>query len=686
MSRGGARQGPGRGAAAALWTTAWLGAWLGGWGVVATVPWLALTACTEAHLEPIPLAPTYRDDKLSLEGELCTQVPASLVFPLRVLFVVDASESMAVTDPPDPVTGETARERAVRETWTDLLSQGAEDVRVGIIRFSSQAQSRTPVDLDGDSVPDSYFTSDATQLDFATTALSTTDRTTNYVNALSEAYFEMRTELSRADLESLPLSKYVVVFLSDGLPDVDDQEAAGASDANILAAVSHLRELADLFHVGDFSFHTAYLSAGQGPAVDQPAQELLQKMAQRGGGTYRSFPNGEELNFLFVDLSIIRRVFTLRSLTAVNLNTVVDYDQARSFEVGVPPELALDLNHDGVVGCGEPMVDSDGDGLADVVEGFFGSDPLNRDTDDDGLNDRIEWDLSRTSGEDGFAFDPNDPSDAGCLVLSPCIDDDEDGFCDCRLDFDTDGVCNCVTDPETPCADDLGHDCVDEDADGWCDCPDVDHDGRCDYADSDGDGLHDCEELYLGSAQRGVDSDADGLPDPEEARAGTSPVEADAEQDLDYDATLNGTEVAGGTDPLCEDAAFRSRVAYRYTTETLGIFGAQTCYRFEIDNITLGSTAPNLETIAGALGPDGIPYAVSQWPGNGWNRILVFAGEVSFDDPTSFARYRVACVEASYQWFGDFKNPPSGRMRLTEDDFVDVGDFDPAVHCKRPGQ
>ncbi|MCB9786101.1 MAG: VWA domain-containing protein [Deltaproteobacteria bacterium] len=639
--------------------------------------WLAaacacLWACTDAGLERIPPRERLRDDKLALSGELCTLSPRTLAFPVRILFVVDASESMRVTDPPDPVTGETARERAVRESWTRLLAEGADDVRVGILRFSAEAQSRTVVDTDGDGIPESYFTASEPTLDAATQALGSTDRTTNYVNALSEAHYELRTELLAASQESLPLSKYVVVFLSDGLPDVDDSQAGEASLANVRDAVRSLRDLAELFHVGDFAFHTAYLSAGQGPSQDLAAQSLLEEMATLGGGTFRSFPSGEELNFLFVDFSVVRRVFTLRSLVAVNTQAVVDSAQLTALDLGITPAVpgvGTDLDGDGQLGCGEPLTDTDGDGLADIVELYAGTDLFERDTDDDGLGDRIEWDLGRIAGQGTAGLDPLDPTDSGCFVPSLCTDEDEDGACDCVADSDGDGVCDCVTDPDAACADDLGHDCLDLDLDERCDCPDLDLDGRCDWSDKDGDGLRDCEEVFYGTSQNGVDSDADGLPDAVEVRFRTSAVESDGAQDIDFDDTLNATEVQSASDPLCADLPLRPRGAYRYAVDTLGLVGDRTCYTFAIDNVTLMATRPN-------------PSAAS--PGNGINRVLVYAGEVSFDDAQSYARYRVACVEARWDPAGAFKDPPSGRMRLVEEDFVDIGEFDPDLHCKRP--
>ncbi len=594
---------------------------------------VALSACSRADLEKIPPAPPPpRDDKLELEGALCTRSPEDREFPLRVLFLVDGSESMEVTDPVDPATGETRREAAVRAAWQRLLARGDDAVRVGIVRFSAQAQSRTPVDADGDMLPESFFTTSADQLEAATRALRVTDRTTNYRNALDEAWFEMRTEMLRADQESLPRSTYVVVFVSDGLPDtVEDEQGRNTADG-IVEGVAALQELADLFQVGRFAFHTIYLSTDQGAVVDQPAQALLTAMAEAGDGTYRSVPNGERLDFLQLDLTALRRVFTLRSLVAVNVNMVQDAAQLPgAVQERFDADAYKDIDLDGAPSCGDPLVDSDGDGLADLVERRIGTDPLDPDTDGDGLRDRTEW-LFGASG-----LDPLDGGDAGCFVG----DQVEVG----------------------------GPDCVDADGDGFCDCPDADGDGRCEYPDSDGDGLIDCEEVFVGTRQQGADTDADGLPDPVEWRFRTSPVRADDLDDLDWDRTDNAVEVRSGGDPLCDDAAGRSKVAYDYQVNDEGVDADRACYTFRVGEITLLPTAAN---------------EAAEAPGNGWNRVLVYAGEGAFDEPGAFAGWRVACVDARYELAGDRKTPPSGVVRLGDEDFVELVDFDAARDCRRP--
>ncbi len=654
-----------------------------------------LPACTDAGLEQMEAALPFRDDKFRAAGSLCTASPESKLLPLRVLFVVDASESMRVTDPGDPVTEETGRERAVQEAWESVLEGGPEGVRVGIVRFSAEARSETQ-HWDSDppeGPPDSYFTTDRVKLEAGTTALRYTDRTTHYLNALSEAYFELRTEMMAAELVSLPLSKYVVIFVSDGLPDTDSSAALTNSEENILEAVDQLRELGELFHVGELQFHTAYISAGEGPARDRGAQELLKKMAEVGNGTFRSFPSGESLNFLHVDFTVVRRVFTLKTLSAININSVLDRDQITQYlrraeeevegegeadggvdaeradagvEDGEPDEdflrLFVDVDGNGLPACGEFLVDTDSDGLADLTERELGTNPLLRDSDDDGLNDRLEWKLI-SSG-----MDPVEPDD-DCLLAEQCLDEDSDGFCDCLLDADANGVCDCEVDPDVPCHDDAGHDCLDEDEDGWCDCPDLNRDERCDYDDKDLDGLNDCEEVFYGTAQNGDDSDADGLPDWMEVHVQSDPVEADRSDDVDWDHTPNGTEVLSGTDPWCDESRFRSLVSIQNRVDTVGLFEGVTCYDFEVKNITVLPTAGNPADL---------------YPGNGWNRILLYAGEVSFDAPDSYPFYRIACVMVRYDPDGNYKNPPSGRIRLTEEDFIDASEFDEEEHCIWP--
>ncbi len=125
-----------------------------------------------------------------------------------------------------------------------------------------------------------------------------------------------------------------------------------------------------------------------------------------------------------------------------------------------------------------------------------GTDPLNPDTDGDGLNDYWEF---RNMPE----FDPLDPSDG----LS---DTDGDGLSFAEEYLGTRGY---TSDPND-----------------W---------------DTDGDGLSDGEEAARGTDPYSRDSDWDGLDDGDEILAGTNPLKADT----DNDGMMDGWEVAHGFDP-----------------------------------------------------------------------------------------------------------------------------------------
>jgi hypothetical protein len=588
---------------------------------------LLAIGCTDADLEkrppPEPPAP---DNKLAVHGEVCTETPEDLVFPLRVVFLVDASESMEVNDPPDPLTGETSRERAVRETVERLLD-GSGDVEVSVVRFSSQAQPLT-AQMTTQGTFESYFSGD---LDFVRAklgALSETDRTTNYVRALAEAYAEIRHELMNATQESLALSTYHVIMITDGLPDVEGDENRENTDANILDSIEGIMDLGRLFHVSNMSVSTAFISSGSAQ-VNAGAADLLSRMAEHGAGTFRSFESGGEINFLHIDLSSLKRVFTLKTLVAQNINAVVRGD--------------------------ELMPDSDGDGLADPLERMIGTDLFLPDSDGDGCRDGMEY-RYRSSG-----MDPTDPSDCQCVVADYCFDENENGLCDCGEE------------PEGSC-------CVDDDGDGLCDCIDEDGDGLCDpsnYLDQDGDGLNDCEERYTGTSWTSADSDGDSLPDFLEVRFGTSPDVMDSTEDSDWDGVTNGEEVRTATDPNHASRIGRSRLAYRYRLEEGQVSQGSTCYDFEVSNISLTEVADH-PLDQRTAGPAGQGYT-------GYNRVLVFVGEVPFDDPESYARFRVGCVEGGYRSDGNYKTPPSGSVRLRDEDFVALRAFDPDLDCIPPG-
>jgi hypothetical protein len=192
-------------------------------------------------------------------------------------------------------------------------------------------------------------------------------------------------------------------------------------------------------------------------------------------------------------------------------------------------------------------VDTDNDGIPDVVEEEQGTDPENSDSDGDGIDDNTEADNGT---------DPTNPDSDG--------DGLEDGT-------ETDNG----TDPTNP----------DSDGDGLDDGTETDNGTDPTNPDSDGDGLDDGTETDNGTDPSNPDSDGDGLDDGTETDSGTDPTNPDS----DGDGIDDGTETDNGTDPNAP--------------ETSDPFVAQAGTWSLSDTIVMDQTACNYSTIS-ALGGD----------------------------------------------------------------------------------
>ena len=562
--------------------------------------------CTDAQLfRVVGLGQGPLDNKVAVRGEFCTEDPTTLSFPVKVLFVVDSSQSMERTDP----TGR--RLSAVREVVDAFITDPG--VSFAIIQFSGASNVLTQNDMGEDG-----FTRDRMEIDSAIVRLGQAEQTTDYEGALANVLRVLSRDMMDSDEVEITRAKYVVIFLSDGLP--NPVRPPTNTRSSILERIDEIVELQRIYRPADLQFHTALVlgairtgfrctdSGLEGGQVDcearptaatcaaevgcvwvgieQEAESLLSAMSDAGQGTFRSFPNGEEINFLRIDFTSIRRVFTLKNMVVSNVNT--------------RPTLTF-LNAEDRIG--RATGDSDGDGLSDEEEARVGSDPLVADSDGDGFHDFLEVRLSASG------FDPLDPSDADCTLA-------------------------------------------------------------LDRLDTDGDSLLDCEERFVGTSRNFVDSDADGFPDAVELRYGTNPVSDDTLADLDFDGARNGDELRGHSDPIVNDAANRSGVAYRYdiveqrleavpadSAAAAAMRAGQACYTFRVDNVTLVDTA------------DGRA-----------NRVYLYVGQAPFDDPTDRGVFRVACVEQTFI-SPDFRDPPFSEVVLPPEAFVAPTVFDPDVHC-----
>ncbi len=517
--------------------------------------------------------------------------------------------------------------RAVLDTANELLSTGA-DAKVSIVRFSSEAQPITPV-FAADGTFESYFTDELAYVEQQIPLLGKTDRTTNFINALSEAYNEIRDELEKSDQESLALSTYHVILITDGIPDAEKGGEKSDGSEDIVGTVDALEALGSVYHVEELVLSTALLSSGNA-AVDLQAEDLLQEMADHGNGTFRKFDSGGELNFLYIDLSTLRRVFTIRDGRRHEPQCVVGRRP-------LPRRLRRRLPRRRDARSGRSRTRSFRTRTATAAATAWSSSSARRasirpiPTTATASSPTTASTTTRTSSATTGA--PTRTRTASATASTST-----------RTASATRRTTRTATGTVSRTARRSGR-------------------ARTRTAPTP-TATGSSTTTRCGSGPRPTPTTsrttATGMPCRTAKRCGPAPTPR----------------------PRRSAAATTSRTATR-RSRVPAKSGDGSCQAFHISNITL--TEPlSTDTTAG-----GTASLQTGWPGGqgyaGANRILVYAGEVPFDDPESYARFRVACVTARFVADGNYRNPPSGVIQLGQDVFVDLPDFDPAVDCADPG-
>lgn len=436
---------------------------------------IGLAACTDASLYGKNYTPN-RPDRISFEGNLCTDDPGAIAFPQKTLIVMDGTGALAEGDPAgkrvDTLRAFIGRHRGPNQA-------------VSILLMGASARPLT-----------TGFTSDQQTIDVAleTLAAATGQAQRNYQDTLRMLTTIIEDDLLATNPGLRSRTRYAVLFVAAGPPDPSFQipwciaesltVGSTACQTAFLAAfcgsatpaptdcerwwygnaVTQLRSYVRTNGAQDLIFHSFSLSA------DTRAASVLGDMARAGQGELvQQTPIA--LDFLAVDVDRPGSRLVLREIVVMNSNALLR---------GKAPET-----------------DSDGDGLTDAEEIKLGTDPLNPDTDGDGVGDGIEVRLASPNS----AFDPLVPAVfKECLTLAdPTADHDIDGLTDCE-----EAVLR--TDPF--------------------------------LADSDRDGVPDWVEVRLGGNplvdDRLVDSDMDGIPNGDETIRGLDPWTNDSSRDLDY--------------------------------------------------------------------------------------------------------------------------------------------------------
>lgn len=339
-------------------------------------------------------------NKITLEGTFITENPDEIRFPVKVLFAIDCSLSMG-----DSIDGQLAgsdpyflRIEAVRN-FIDKYNSN-ENTSFEIMLWNNDVFERTRT-IDGRG----GFTKDPDELNRVLDA-AYNDTMTDYLGTLDAIYTDIERDiLNTEDNPNLVRTKYIVIFLSDGMSNV---QGGRQPDTDIWNRTRDIYEMATERGAGGFNFHT-FLLLGMFPPTEggqlarRLAEETLQGMADRGNGQFRLFDNAESIDFInIVDMRLTVE-YKIKYIIAYNYN--------------VRPGLEL------------IYVDSDGDGLLDDQEIEHGTDINRRDTDGDGLSDFFEITVSSP----GHELDPltrDSPCDPVFGGIWP--DSDNDGLTDCE--------------------------------------------------------------------------------------------------------------------------------------------------------------------------------------------------------------------------------------------------------------
>ena len=392
----------------------------------------AMAACDNSP----PLERTTERQMATISGEFYTESPEEIQSPVKVLFAIDCSLSMLSSDPIIPVEAPRGRRIAAVQSYLDTYNtEQFPNVSFSIILWNDGIIDQT---VNGNNVPG--FT--RSREDLASVLNNTvSEGETDYLGAIERIRTTIDNDIisvsNQEDGEfTVPRTKYVVLFFSDGMA---QSMGVNQDPIEIENAVQDLRDMADERGVGQFNFHTLFLSAlfryfdANGNLQTYPelivpfatAESTLMNMARVGNGAYVEIAQATDIDFL----------------TVANLRLNTEYEI----------KYILAYNYNVLPGTDTLYPDSDGDGLTDELEmEQYGTDPTMADTDNDGLSDFFEIKMQRF--ENGNYWPNPLMADTDCRPTSTGYwpDQDSDGLFDCEEttrgtyrffpDWDSDGI------------------------------------------------------------------------------------------------------------------------------------------------------------------------------------------------------------------------------------------------------
>jgi hypothetical protein len=442
-----------------------------------------LSACNDNSLTPLVPNEVLDAHYVTVDAQFCTSEPAAAKQKIKYLFILDHSGSnkAGFTSPLDPNDVQNTDPDGSRrygplvQFVTNMVPDPNNLTSFALIDFNDDAYApgfagaysgggNPPVqtfDTDPNHFLTAYVEPDwegcfnnagAPQSCFGTASAPNPDDQgfTDYLKALTAAGTLIQNDLAAeaASLVTPPVKiTYQIIFVSDGYPIINNNGVAQAENfspgiATTITNIMNLKQLPTYAPLisGIFLNTAFYYPTGLTiplPAQEENALQLLQQMAYATpGGQAAVFAGGQSIVYQTFAPPVRNVKYNVADVWVENMNAVW-WDN------------------------GQLMLDSDGDGLPDIIETQLGSNPFVADSDGNGVSDLVEY---RTKG-------------------APC-----------------NGV-NCnpsARDPYSICA-------------GFS--PSVDGNGNVTYPATSGDGLNNCEKSVLGGVQNNFDSNGDFIPD-----------------------------------------------------------------------------------------------------------------------------------------------------------------------------
>lgn len=652
----------------------------------------AALGCDSPKVEPLAKQATGIDDRLTVRGTVCTKPPDPTGFPVKVVFIINKSGSMYITNPPNSQSNT----QSIYQTFTTKITtnshpnnfykpnkqthpnhtytlyqllnqfQNQPNVQAALVPFETKISGAYP-DTGFSPINDSNYDTWVERINDMQGSLG---QGTDYQGAFAEAYDRIATDIQASPKSLLPRTRYVVVFLTDGTPFPRCAANDCAPSADYASPTQPDLIWPDSPGAGCvpppdpictdkyYDDSNCFCNTDQN-AIDQTGLEA---------GT---FSTGTDRNQNYQILDLVDRIMQLKDkydIADIRVHSILLWNAGNIATLTLPEQQDLfgDMGsvadpvaaaHDVAEHLLREIAEQHGKGtyqefrtVAQIQLGALDYTSLaspyvlkNLIVDNMSARPRPTGQVPDSDG-DGLPDDLDNDFTAGTSRFD--VDSDRDGFDDNfeyrrELQNFNPTTQNPHKTTHTP-----------------------QNNNSYTIQNTNNNKLNTYTKHYLNTNNTLINSNNNGVPDGLEATYGLDPAVRESPiQDSDQDGVPDLDEIRAHTDPHVADPDLAAQESYRYDVTAHEEDGGVTCYDYAVSNIRLVTTQAS----------DGTKH--------GYNQIRVYFDQAPKSNVSGdFGEWKVACTTAQYA-------PPSVRApqgpdtRLDDLRFVRGDAFDPASDC-----